>query len=269
MSRSRGAVVARASLVVAAVGLLLSLAVPMLIESLIFFPDRDVPPPPPGIEERWITTSDGVRLHAWYGTPADPVATLVWSHGNGGNIAGRGDVLLALVDAGLAVLAYDYRGYGKSGGRPSETGVYRDAVAAYDDLRARGVPAERLIAFGESLGGAVSIRLATERPCAGVAVVSAFPRLADVARVHYGALATMAGGRFDSLALVGTLGVPLFVAHGDRDDIVPYELGVGLFAAAAEPKRFVAVPGAGHNDVFAFPEVVDGIAAFARDVTRR
>jgi fermentation-respiration switch protein FrsA (DUF1100 family) len=264
-----GGRIAPALPVVAAVGLLLSLALPMVIESLIFFPDRSVPPPPPGVEERWITTSDGVRLHAWYGAPADPVATLVWSHGNGGNIAGRGEVLLALVDAGLAVLAYDYRGYGKSGGRPSEAGVYLDATAAYDDLRSRGVPPERLIAFGESLGGAVSIRLASERPCAGVAVVATFPRLADVARIHYGALATMAGGRFDSRARVAALGVPLFVAHGDRDDIVPYELGAALFAAAAEPKRFVTVAGAGHNDVFAFPEVVDGIAAFAREVTRR
>jgi fermentation-respiration switch protein FrsA (DUF1100 family) len=264
-----GGAVARAALVVAAAGLLLSHGLPMLIESLIFFPDRDVPPPPPGIEERWITTSDGVRLHAWYGTPADPVATLVWSHGNGGNIAGRGEVLLALVDAGVAVLAYDYRGYGKSGGRPNEAGVYLDAAAAYDDLRARGVPPERLIAFGESLGGAVSIRLASERPCAGVAVVSTFTRLADVARVHYGAVATMAGSRFDSRARVGTLGVPLLVAHGDRDDIVPYDLGAALFAVAREPKRFLAVAGAGHNDVFGFPQVVDAVAAFARDVTRR
>lgn len=254
---------------VGAVALLLSLQLRMLIDSLIFFPERDVPPPPPGIEERWLTTADGVRLHAWYGSPEDPVATLVWSHGNGGNIAGRVDVLRDLVASGLAVLAYDYRGYGKSDGRPSEAGLYADAAAAYDDIRRRGVPAERIVAFGESLGGAVSIRLATERPCAAVAVVSTFTRIADVARVHYGALATMVGGRFDSRMRVGTLGVPLFVAHGDRDEIVPYELGAALFAAAREPKRFLAVGGAGHNDVFAFPEVVHGIAAFARDVTRR
>ena len=131
------------------------------------------------------------------------------------------------------------------------------------------MPAERLIAFGESLGGAVSIHLATERSCAGVAVVSGFTRLADVARVHYGALAAMAGNRFDSLARVGKLGVPLLVAHGDQYEIVPYELGVALFTAAHEPKRFVRVSGAGHNDVFAFPELIDGIAGFARDVTRR
>jgi uncharacterized protein len=269
VTERRGARLGRGLAVVGAVALLLSLAVPVLLDHLIFFPDRDVPPAPPDVEERWITTSDGVRLHAWYAAPVDPVATLVWSHGNGGNIAGRVDVLRALVAAGLGVLAYDYRGYGKSGGRPSEAGVHADVLAAYDDLRSRGVPPKRVIAFGESLGGAVAIRLARERPCAAVAVVSTFTRLADVARVHYGALAAMAGGRFDSLAHVGALGVPLLVAHGDEDDIVPYELGVALFAAAGEPKRFVRAAGAGHNDVFAAPEVVDGLAAFARDVVRR
>jgi len=235
----------------------------MLLDQLIFFPDRDVPPPPAGVAERWLTASDAVRLHAWYASPPTPLATLVWSHGNGGNIAGRVDVLLELVAAGLAVLAYDYRGYGKSAGRPSAAGVHLDALAAYDVLRADGVPPERLIAFGESLGGAVAIRLATEQPCAGVAVVSTFPRLADVARIHYGALAAMAGGRFDSLARIERLTVPLFVAHGDRDEIVPYELGVALYDAAPEPKRFFRAAGFHHNDVFAAPGLIDAIAAFA------
>ncbi len=239
----------------------------MPLDGLIFFPDPEVPAPPPGVEERWIVAEDGVRLHAWYATPADPVATLVWSHGNGGNIAGRADVLLALVAAGVAVLAYDYRGYGRSGGRPSEPGVYLDALAAYDSQRSRGVPPEHLVAFGESLGGAVSIWLARERPCAGVAVVSTFTRLADVARVHYGPLAAIVGRRFDSLARVGDIHAPLFVAHGDRDEIVPYELGERLFAAASEPKRFFRAVGAHHNDVFAAPGLVEAIVAFAREVT--
>lgn len=256
----------RPLLVAGVVGILLALVASMLLDQLIFFPDPLVPAAPPGVEERWITASDGVRLHAWYAAPAAPAATLVWSHGNGGNIGGRAEVLLALAEAGLAVLAYDYRGYGKSAGRPSEAGVHLDALAAYDSLRSSGIPAERLIAFGESLGGAVSIRLATERPCAGVAVVSTFTRLADVARVHYGPLAAMAGGRFDSLARVGRLRVPLLIAHGDRDEIVPYELGTALFAAAPEPKRFVALPGAHHNDVFGAPGLIEAIAAFAREV---
>ena len=256
----------RAALVLGTVAVLLSVAPRMLLDHLIFFPDRDVPAPPPGVEERWLTAADGVRLHAWYAAPPAPAATLVWSHGNGGNIAGRVDVLQALADAGVAVLAYDYRGYGKSAGRPSEAGVYLDALAAYDALRVLGVPAERLIAFGESLGGAVSIRLATERPCAGVAVVAPFTRLADVARVHYGPLAAIAGDRFDALGRVRQLTVPILIAHGDQDEIVPYELGAALFAAAPEPKRFLRAAGAHHNDVFGTAGLIDAIADFARGV---
>jgi uncharacterized protein len=239
----------------------------MPLDRLVFFPDPYVPDPPPGVVERWITTADGVRLHAWFAAvPAAP-ATLVWSHGNGGNIGGRADVLLALAARGVSVLAYDYRGYGKSEGRPSEEGVYLDAEAVYDSERARGVPAERIVSLGESLGGAVSIYLATRRPCAGVVVVSAFTSLGAVARRHYGPIAVLAGNRFDSLARLRQLTVPLFVAHGDQDEIVPFDLGAQLFAAAHEPKRFFRARGAHHNDVFATPGLIDAIAAFAREVT--
>jgi len=237
------------------------------LDALIFFPDPEVPDPPPGVEERWITTSDGVRLHAWSVSPPGATATLVWSHGNGGNIAGRADVLLALAARGLNVLAYDYRGYGRSEGRPTEAGVYLDAEAAYDAERDRGVPSDRIVFFGESLGGAVSIRLATHRPCAGVAAVSTFTNLGDVARRHYGPLGLLAGSRFDSLGRIARLRVPLFLAHGDRDEIVPYELGERLFAAASDPKRFFRARGAHHNDVFAAHGLLAAIAAFAREVT--
>jgi hypothetical protein len=178
-------------------------------------------------------------------------------------------VLLALAARGLGVLAYDYRGYGRSEGRPSEPGVYRDAEAAYDGLRADGVPAARIVAFGESLGGAVSLELATRRPCAGVIVVSAFTRLRDVARHHYGAvLAVLAGDRFDAVARVRRLTVPILVAHGDRDEIVPFALGEELYAATRPPHRFLRVAGAHHNDVFDDPGLLDAIAGFAREAAR-
>jgi fermentation-respiration switch protein FrsA (DUF1100 family) len=239
------------------------LAALMLVDSFIFFPERQMPHPPAGVEERWITTGDGLRIHAWYaGAPAEG-PTLVWSHGNGGNIAGRAGVLLELHKRGMSVLAYDYRGYGKSEGRPTEAGVYGDVLAAYDSLRERGVPAARIICFGESLGGAVSIYLASQRPCAGVAVVSTFTTLRDVARSHFGPLALLAGDRFDSLRRIATLSVPLFVAHGERDEIVPFHLGEQLYAAAREPKQFLRIPWAQHNDVFTATELLDRIAKFA------
>lgn len=165
------------------------------------------------------------------------------------------------------MLAYDYRGYGKSEGQPSESGVYRDVLGAYDGERARGVPAQRIISFGESLGGAVSIYLASQRPCAGVAVVSTFTSLRDVGRSHFGGLAALAAGRFDSRSRIEHLAVPLLVAHGDRDEIVPFALGEQLYAAAPEPKRFLRVTGAHHNDIFASDELLDEIAAFAKAAT--
>jgi len=238
----------------------------MRLDDFMFFPDRSVSPPPAGVEERWITTADGVRLHAWYAAGPPGVPTLVWAHGNAGNIACRADVLHELAARGLAVLAFDYRGYGGSEGRPTEAGVYRDAEAAYDSERARGVRPERLVCFGESLGGAVAIHLASERPCAGVVVVATFTSMRDVGRAHYGPLAVLAGSRFDSVGRVAHLSVPLLVAHGDRDDVVPFALGEQLFAAAREPKRFVRVPGARHNDVLASAPLLDAIAAFAHEV---
>jgi fermentation-respiration switch protein FrsA (DUF1100 family) len=240
-----------------------------VLDNLIFFPDRFVSDPPPGVEERWITTGDGVRLHAWYAPPADASApVLVWSHGNGGNIANRAETLVGLHARGLGVLAYDYRGYGQSDGRPSEAGVYRDALAAYESERAAGTPPGRIVCFGESLGSAVTMHLAVERPCARVVVVSPFTTLADVARRHYGRLGGLAGNRFDALGNVARLTVPLLVVHGDQDEVVPFGLGERLFAAAPEPKRFLRVPGAHHNDVFAPPFVLDAIATFAHEVGR-
>ena len=239
----------------------------MLVDSLIFQPDRTVPDPPRGVTERWITTKDGVRLHAWCAEGRGTRPTLIWSHGNGGNIAGRADVLLALAARGLDVVAYDYRGYGKSGGQPSEAGVYRDAQAVYDNERRRGVPAARVICFGESLGGCVSVDLANRRPCAGVAVVSTFTRMHDVARHHYGVLGLLVGSAFDTLARIRKLSVPIFIAHGDQDEIVPFELGERLFAAAREPKYFFRAAGAHHNDVFASRGLLDAIARFAHAVT--
>jgi len=244
-----------------------------LVDRLIFAPDRVMPKAPPGIEERTITTEDGVRLSAWH-SPARPserfavAPTILWSHGNAGNIANRAPIQLALADRGVNVLAYDYRGYGRSDGRPTEDGVYLDARAAFDSLVAAGVPASRIVCFGESLGGAVSIELALARRCAGVAVVSTFTSIGDVAREHFGVLGILATGRFDSAARIGSLSVPLFQAHGDRDEVVPFELGERLHAAAPKPKRFLRVPGASHNDIFASEELLDAIAGFATKVAR-
>jgi uncharacterized protein len=239
-----------------------------VIDRFIFFPSGFVSDPPEGISERWLTAADGTRIHAWQTTHAHPRASLVWSHGNAGNVSTRAQVMVALAARGFDVLAYDYRGYGKSEGTPGEAGVYLDAEAAFDDQIRRGVPASRIVCFGESLGGAVSIHLAIRRPCGAVAVASTFTSLREVARVHYGPLALFAGGRFDSASAIRTLSVPFFAAHGDRDDVVPLALGERLFAAAPEPKRFVRVRGAGHDDVLGSALFLDEVAKFVSAYVR-
>jgi hypothetical protein len=240
----------------------------MWIDRLIFFPDHTVGPPPANAEERWITTPDGERLHAWHSAPDEAAPLLLWSHGNAGNIGWRRDVLVALAHRGLGVLAYDYRGYGKSSGAPSEAGVYADACAAFDSVVARGRDARSIACFGESLGGAVSIELASRRRCGAVLVVSTFTRLADVARRHYGPFGALARNRFDSLARIADVAAPVLVAHGDRDEIVPFEMGRRLFEAASLPKRFCAITGASHNDVLTAPELLDAVTAFVREHIR-
>jgi fermentation-respiration switch protein FrsA (DUF1100 family) len=204
-------------------------------------------------------------LHAWYVGDRGRAPLLLWSHGNAGNIDSRREVLMALARRGVSLLAYDYRGYGKSSGSPHEAGVYLDAAAAFDSEVARGRDPRTVVCFGESLGGAVSIELASRRPCGAVIVVSTFTRLADVARRHYGPLGALAGKRFDSSARISHLSMPLLVAHGDADEIVPFELGQRLFAAASEPKRFYHLQGVAHNEALGQPLLLDTIASFARE----
>src|SRR6202795_4079604 len=237
----------------------------MWIDRFVFFPDRRVGPPPTGVEERWITTSDGLHLHAWSVSPRDGAPVLLWSHGNAGNIDSRRALLAALAARGLGVLAYDYRGYGRSEGSPSERGVYLDATAAFDDLVARGTDPATIACYGESLGGGASTEGPPRRRCAAVIAVSTFTRLADVARRHYGPLGSLAGDRFDSLARLSRVSAPVFIAHGDRDEIVPSERGERRFAAAPEHKRSSRIAGAADNDALGFTALLDAIAEFARE----
>jgi hypothetical protein len=126
-----------------------------------------------------------------------------------------------------------------------------------------------VVAFGESLGGAVAIYLAGERPCAGVAVVSTFTSLRDAGWQHFGPLALLAGDRFNSLRRIASLRLPFFSAHGEQDEVVPFSLGQQLYGAAPGPKKFLRLPWAHHNDVFAGRELLDAIAAFAHEAVGR
>ena len=222
--------------------------------SLVYFPG---PPPEEtpadhGLpyEDVRLTTADGVTLAAWFLPAGAEEGAVIFNHGNAGNIAGRLIGASAFLDAGFSVLLYDYRGYGASEGKPSEEGTYLDALAAYDWLVGqRGLPARRVVTYGESLGGGVAVELARRRPVAAVFVESTFTSLPDVgARIYpFLPVRLLATIRYASQDKVAELGVPLLVAHSPEDEIVTYELGRALFDAAREPKTFLETSG-GHNE---------------------
>ena len=223
----------------------------------IYFPTRGYDATPSGLglahEDVWLTAEDGVRVHGWYlPVPGARWVTLV-SHGNAGNISHRLDRAL-LLQARLrsSVFLYDYRGYGASEGSPDEAGTYRDARAAYRYLaEEKRVKADELVLFGESLGSAVSLELALDHPAAALVLEAPFTSVQDMAGTTiFAPLAPFVRTRYESLARVPRLRMPLLVLQGDRDEIVPPAQGRRLFDAAPEPKRYFAIPGAGHNDTY-------------------
>lgn len=228
----------------------------MMIEnSFLFFParypDGDWHPQQLTFEDAHFSAGDGTRLHGWYVPHDRPQAVVLFAHGNGGNLSHRADLLRALHDRAVAVLAFDYRGYGRSEGSPSEAGVLADARAARSWLAKRtNLQAKDLVLHGESLGGAVVVALASADGARALILENTFSSLLDVVAFHYPWLPAkfLIRSRFDSAATIGRYHGPLLQVHGDADTIIPIELGRRLFAAANEPKRFVVVPGKDHND---------------------
>jgi len=251
--RSAALIVLRLTLVLSALGGLL-----LLFETrFIYFPSRTHDATPSGLglpsEEVRLDAEDGVRLHAWLLPVRGARWTVLLSHGNAGNISHRLDRTLLLQNRlGASVLLYDYRGYGKSEGSADEAGTYRDARAAYRYLTEKaGVAPERLVIFGESLGSAVSLDLALAHPAAALILEAPFLSVPAMARqTIFFPLAPFVRTRYDNLEKVGRLATPLLVLHGDRDEVVPFAQGRKLYEAAPGPKRFFAIPGAGHNDTY-------------------
>ena len=180
-----------------------------------------------------------------------------------GNVIHRLENLAELYRAGLSVFIFDYRGYGRSSGKPSEEGLYQDALAAYTYLTVtRGIHPERLILFGRSLGASVSGEVASRKPAAGLILESPFPSIAAMARAHYAGLPMhwLLSGRFPLNERLQRVTMPVLVIHGDRDDIVPIALGREVFDAARDPKSLYVIEGADHNDTYR----VGGRAYFQR-----
>ena len=224
-------------------------------------PDRSVQPYP-RVEDAYFKAEDGVTIHGWYCTPCRLVdgrdapvpteAVLLYLHGNAGNISHRYDQVHLLMFLGVAVFIVDYRGYGRSGGKPSERGIYRDARAAWNWLTAeRGIAPDRIVVLGKSLGGAVAIDLAADATCdpAGLIAESTYTSVADMARRVMPIIpASCIRTKMDSLAKISRVSCPKLFVHSPVDEVVPFELGCRLYDAAAEPKQFYQVDGARHNE---------------------
>jgi fermentation-respiration switch protein FrsA (DUF1100 family) len=258
-----------------AIALLLAL-VWLFQRRLIYFPlPQDVPGVAstlPGAEEITFDTADGLRLNGWFaqavGTSSR--ATVLVFNGNAGDRSFRAPLAAALVQAGLSVLLFDYRGYGRNPGSPSEAGLLADARAARAYVATRSdVDPGRLVYFGESLGAAVAVALAAEQSPAALVLRSPFTSLAEMGRLHYPFLPAglLLRDRFESLHRIGRVTCPVLVIAGDQDRVVPASQSRQLYEAARDPKRFVLVRGADHNDfdLLAGSQLIDQVVPFVAD----
>ncbi len=238
--------------------------------SFVYFPYATLDTTPArnalAFEDVYLDTEDGVRLHGWL-LPAEKARfTLLFLHGNGGNISHRIDSLEIFHRLGLDTLIIDYRGYGRSEGKPTEQGTYRDAAAAWRFLtEERGVPAERIVVFGRSLGGAVAAWLAErERPRALI-LESTFTSLPELGAHHYPYLPVrwLSRFRYNTLERLARIQCPVLVVHSRDDEIVPFVHGERLFAGAGAAASFLEIAG-GHNDGFltSGARYGDGLRAF-------
>jgi uncharacterized protein len=257
-----------------------------LINQFVYRPDVAFTPPdftPADVglvyEETAIETADGLKLAGWYLPAAKASHALLYCHGNAGTIGDWIHVAPPFLEAGISLLLWDYRGYGRSQGQPSEKGLYLDGLAAWAWLKQRaareGLPVSML---GKSLGSAVVINTAAQERPAAVILDSAFTSMREVIA---GALSGLDQGRlaqldvpplYESLALVSQINSPTLVIHGHRDALVPLNQGRRLFEALAGRKAMVVIEHAGHNDISSFPQYhqaindfLAGLADFARE----
>jgi fermentation-respiration switch protein FrsA (DUF1100 family) len=244
--------------------------------ALLYFPSRDLleSPRDAGLdfEELAIETEDGECLHGWWVATEQPhsSAHVLFFHGNAGNIGDRVLLVSLLTSEGFDVLLFDYRGYGRSTGKPDEQGTYLDARAARAAMAARqDCDPARVIYLGESLGAAVAAELAQFWPPRALILQSPFTSLRDVARRHYPLPRFVIPDAYPTIRRVHSIQAPVLVLHGDRDAIVPVSHGRMLFEAAGQPKHLHVFPGLGHNDLLAAgTHYTDVIARWADGLDR-
>jgi fermentation-respiration switch protein FrsA (DUF1100 family) len=225
----------------------------------VFFPTREMAGDPKDLdlpfEDVWFRSGDGSKLHGWFIEGSLPI-TILWLHGNAGNISDRLHVLKEFSDnLKVSSFIFDFRGYGKSQGRPTEKGLYSDTKAALRWLmEEKKVDPGSIIIYGHSLGSAPSVKLALEKStgAAGVVLESSFTSAGEMARLIYGGLPVdlLLSLKLDVIGQVGKVKVPVMVIHGENDTVIPFDMGKRVYEAAPEPKTFLPVPDGDHSDCY-------------------
>lgn len=225
--------------------------------------------PPAGlhVEDVWLKAADGNRIHAWWLPRQGATSAILFCHGNAGNLSYWAPSTVALMNRpGQSVLIFDYPGYGRSEGKPTEAGCYAATDAAYDWLvGTKGILPERIVLFGESLGGGVATDLAARKPHRALVLVRTFTSVPDMAKKSAltSASASLVRNQFDNLSKIGRCPSPILIAHGDRDRLIPTAQGMKLFEAAPKPKQFFLMKNCDHNDP-APPEFYTALANFLK-----
>ena len=244
--------------------------------SFIYVPDRHMESPEyygvQGYEVVQVTTEDGLTLSGWYHAPSSPTApVIVYFHGNGGSLIQRTERAKLYAQSGYGVLFGEYRGYGGNPGKPSQDGLFADARAYIDWLRARGVADDKVILYGESLGTGVATYVAAEYApgVRGLVLESPYTSLGDIGRMRFFFVPVdlMLKDKFDTKSRIGAVKVPVLIIHGRHDMIVPFKYGERVYQAANAPKLFREFSDAGHNDLYpkgAWPVVREFMDALAQ-----
>lgn len=239
----------------------------------IYFPMKDVTSTPTLVglpyEEIYFDTSDNKRLNGWYIVNNKAKFTIIFCHGNAGNISHRLEKILIFYNLGLNIFVFDYRGYGKSQGIPSELGLYEDAHAAYNYLtKERKISKDDIIFYGESIGGAVAIDLAQKVNIGALITEETLSSIKDMAKMAFPFIPHLIfSSRFDSISKIKGVTCPKLIVHSIDDEIVPFHLGERLFNAASAPKKFLEIRG-GHNTAFldSREQFQEGIRSFLSDL---
>ena len=221
--------------------------------SLLYRPDPVLRPPDPSgppVQVIRLTTGDGERLVAWWLAPQPGKPVILYFGGNGDSLIGETARLRLIGRAGVGALTVAYRGYSGSSGHPTEAGLHADAEAAYAWLAQR-YPPQAIVIDGHSLGAGVAVRLAATRPARALILESPFTSATDVAAgmLPWAPVSLLMWDRFESDRWIGKVHMPVLVVHGDRDGVIPFEVGTRLFTLANQPKTFIRIPGGGHDDL--------------------